>query len=230
MDEYIFEDTAGMQKRRAAVMVGRLNPPTVGHYKVLDAMKTFIRKSKELRIDVPVLVIVAGEKTSEDKSKNPLTAEERVKFIQASGKANGVVILTAASGFKAFEEVRNAGYEPIAVAAGSDRIDRYMQILDKHFTDPDGNKIKHVAIPISREQQDGKADERKNTMDKALDALKSGSTLDVAEISGSMARRAVELGYVDEFAQIVGLDHKPALAKKMFNKIKTSLGGSDGVA
>ena len=39
-------------------------------------------------------------------------------------------------------------------------------------------------------------------------------------MSGSLARRAVELGYEDVFAEIVGLEDKPALAKKMFDKIQ----------
>ena len=61
-------------------------------------------------------------------------------------------------------------------------------------------------------------------MEKALEDLKKGSVLDVSEVSGSMARRAVELGYADEFAQIVGLENKPRLAQLMFNKIKSSIG------
>jgi hypothetical protein len=224
MEEYIVEATVGMQSKRAAVMVGRLNPPTAGHYKVLDAMKTFIRTNKDLHLAVPVLVIVAGEKTSQDKSKNPLTAEERVKFIEASGRANGVIVLTAPSGFAAFEAVRRAGYEPIAVAAGSDRADGYLEMLDKYFTEPSGGKIKHVKVTgLDRADPDDQK-EKEGAMNSALQDLKKGGELDVAEVSGSMARRAVELGYEDEFAEIVGLSHKPKLAKLMFDKVKASLG------
>jgi hypothetical protein len=190
MEEFIVEATVGMQKKRAAVMVGRLNPPTAGHYKVIDAMKNFIRTHKDLDLSVPVLVIVAGEKTSQDKSKNPLTAEERVKFIEASGLANGVIVLTAPSGFAAFEAVRKAGYEPIAVAAGSDRADGYIQMLDKYFTEPSGGKIKHVKV-TGLERADEGQEEKEGAMNSALQDLKKGGELDVAEVSGSMARRAV---------------------------------------
>ena len=228
-EEILLEETVGMQQKRAAVMVGRLEPPTAGHYKVLDAMKQFIRKSKDPKLDVAVLVVVAGEKTSKDRSKNPLSAEERVKFIEASGRANGVIVLTAKSGFAAFEEVRKAGYEPIAVAAGSDRAEGYIELLDKYFTDPNGGKIKHMRVPgLDRENQDGKTNQKTGAMNKALDDLKKGGALDVAEISGSMARRAVELGYEEEFAQIVGLEKKPKLAKLMFDKLKASMGEPDG--
>ena len=229
MEDFIVEETVGMQNKRAAVMVGRLNPPTAGHYKVLDAMKAFIKNRPNLKLDAPILVIVDGEQTSKDKHKNPLSAEDRVKFIEASGRANGVIVLVAASGFAAFEAVRRAGFEPIAVAAGSDRADKYIGMLDKYFTTKNGNKIKHVKIDdLARKGQDEKNELDATAMDKALKDLKSGSELDLAEVSGSMARRAVELGYEEEFAQIVGLAKNPALAKLLFKKIKASMGELNG--
>lgn len=222
----ISEATVGQQKTRAAVMVGRMNPPTAGHYKVIDTMKAFIRKNPKLQLSAtPIVVIVAGEKTSQDKSQNPLTADERVKFMSSSGRANGVLFITAPSAFAAFEEVRKAGYEPIAIAAGSDRADDYLEMLNKYFTTKDGSKIEHIKIPgLDREGQDGKTNNKRGAMQKALDALKQGSELDVSEVSGSMARRAAELGYEEEFAEIVGLGKKPKLAKLMFDKVKASLG------
>ncbi|WP_407308199.1 hypothetical protein [Acinetobacter sp.] len=221
----IFESTVGQQKTRAAVAIGRFQPPTAGHYKVINVMKRFIRQNPELQLSAtPVVVVIEGEKTSKDKTQNPLTAEERIKFMSGSGKANGVIFITASSAFAAFEEVRKVGFEPIAVAAGSDRIHRYMELLDKYFKDKSGNAIKHVAIPgLEREGQDGKSNDKKSTMEKALGDLKGGTDIDVTEVSGSMARRAAELGYEEEFAAIVGLEDKPKLAKIMFNKVKASL-------
>jgi hypothetical protein len=228
-EDFLLEATVGAQQKRAAVMVARANPPTVGHYRVIDKMKAFIRNNPDLKISVPVLVIVAGEKSSQDKEHNPLSAEDRVKFIQASGRANGVQVLVAPSGFAAFEEVRKAGYEPIAVAAGSDRADRYIELLDKYFTAKDGSKLPHVKITgLDREGQDGDKKNRVGAMERALDDLKKGGELDVAEVSGSMARRAVQLGYQEEFAKIAGLEKKPKLAKLLFAKIKNTMGEADG--
>jgi len=227
MEQISEATTVGEQKTRAAVMVGRMNPPTAGHYKVIDTMKGFIRKNPDLQLSAtPIVVIVDGEKTSQDKKHNPLTAEERIKFMSSSGRANGVIFITAPSAFAAFEEVRKAGYEPIAVAAGSDRITKYVGLLDKYYTKADGSKIKHVAIGLERAEENS-GTKKGGAMEKALDSLKSGSELDVSEVSGSMARRAVELGYEEEFAQIVGLGNKPKLAKMMFDKVKASMGEPD---
>lgn len=229
MEEYIFEGTVGQQKKRAAVMVGRLNPPTLGHYKVINAMKAFIRNNEDLNLQsTPIVVIVDGEKTGGDKTKNPLSAEARIKYMESSGRANGVKFLTAPSAFAAFEKVREAGYEPIAVAAGSDRVERYLELLDKYFTSANGESIKHVKVAgLERVGAEEKKNQKANSMQRALDDLKKGEELDVAEVSGSMARRAVELGYEEEFAQIVGLENKPKLAKHMFDKIKASMGSTE---
>ncbi len=228
----LFESTVGAQQARAAVMVARAQPPTVGHYRVIDAMKKFIRENPDLKLAAtPIVVIVEGKETSKDGTKNPLSADERIKFMTASGRANGVVFLKAATGFAAFEAVRRAGFEPIAVAAGSDRADTYVKLLNKYFSAKDGAPIKHVKIPgLGREGQDGGQDAKAGTMNAALAALQSGSELDVSEVSGSMARRAVELGYEPEFAQIVGLEKRPKLAKMMFDRMRRTIGGSDGAA
>jgi hypothetical protein len=228
--EQIFEDTVGPQQARAAVMVGRMNPPTAGHYKVIDTMKNFIRSNPKLKLSAtPIVVVVDGEKTSQDKLKNPLTADERVKFMSGSGRANGVLFVIAPSAFAAFEEVRKAGYEPIAIAAGSDRSQRYMEILDKYFKTADGGDIKHYTIP-GLDRDGAGATGKTSSIEKALETLKKGDELDVSEVSGSMARRAVELGYQEEFAEIVGLGKKPKLAKMLFDKIKKSMaeGEPDG--
>lgn len=224
IQDFLIEETVGEQKKRAAVMIGRMNPPTEGHYKVIDKMKEFIRKNPEMNLSVtPIVVIVAGAKSSEDKSKNPLTADERVSFMKSSGRANGVIFLTAKNGFEAWEEVRKRGFEPIAIAAGSDRAKSYKEMLDKYYTAKDGKNIKHVIVPgLGRKDID--ADSSDGALAKAVKKLQGDGEIDIAEVSGSMARAAVTHGFEEAFAKIVGLANKPKLAKMMFNKIKSSMG------
>ena len=140
-----------MQPKRAAVVVGRFNPPTIGHYKVIDTAKAFVRDNKNLRLDpVIIVVVVDGVKSSEDKNRNPLTADERVAFMTGSELANGVKFLIAPSAMAAFQEVRKAGYEPIAVAAGADRGDNYLKMLDTYFKTDDDKPIDHYLIGLDR--------------------------------------------------------------------------------
>lgn len=226
--EYLLEALPPEQSKRVAFMIGRFQPPTSGHYKIIDKMKEFIRNNKQLNLEAsPVVVIVAGEKSSEDKQKNPLTASERISFMESSGRANGVIFLTAKSAFFALGAIRDAGYEPIAIGAGTDRAENYKKMLDKGFTKPDGSPIEHVAIPgLDRTQaaiETGK-EAKKSAIDNAIEKLHANGDLADEEVSGSIARRAVELDYFDEFSIITGLEKKPQLAKLMFSKLKKSFG------
>jgi Cytidylyltransferase-like len=227
VEDILQEDTVGEQTRRAAVTVGRFNPPTIGHYKVIDAMKAFIRKRKDLRLEaMPVVVIIEGGKTSKDKDKNPLSAGERERFMKASGKANGVHFLSAPSAFAAFEEVRKAGLEPVAIAAGSDRAPRYMEMLDKYFTSKAGETIERHLVPGLERDADNNYEDGDEAFQRVLDVISAGEDVPLSMISGSLARYAARTGQAGPFAYITGLTEKPALAKKLLTKVK---GSSDGI-
>ena len=217
-DDFLIEaaETVGEQPKKAVVMVGRMNPPTGGHYKVIDLMKKFERTHKGV---APIVVVVAGKETSKDLKKNPLSAEDRIKFMQASGKANGVKFITAPSAFEAFEAVRKAGFEPYAIAAGSDRGSKYKEMLDKYFTAKDGSKLEHLVMPGLEER--GDPDDEGVPSEEVLRMAEEGHDIPVHLISGSMARLAVKLGLHKAFAKILGVDQK--LADIIFKKVEAAL-------
>jgi Fe-S cluster biogenesis protein NfuA len=211
---------SSMASKKVAVIIGRFSTPTEGHYQLINSVRKFIKENKDLGLEVtPVICIIGGSKSDKDIHKNPLTVREREAYMQASGKCNGCKFFTTTNAFKALSMLRDNGYEPIAIAAGEDRIDPYMNILDKYFKKPDGSSIHHYPIKLNRDKLAVNPSEE--SMD---DALKSGD-VEVDMISGSLARRAVELGYFEEFCKIVGLEDKPKLARKMFDKIKYVIGG-----
>lgn len=215
-----------MQVKRAAVIVGRFQPPTIGHYAVIDRVKKYIRDNPKLRLDlVPVVVVVDGKETSKDKRRNPLTAKERVSFMTGSGRADGVRFLTAGSAFEAFEAVRGAGFEPIAVAAGSDRAEQYLGMLDRYFLGPRKAPIKHYEIVVDRALESTNVGGLEDGLDDVLAHV--DGDLPPSLVSGSLARRAAVKGERGKFAIITGLRHKPRLADLLFKKVK---GGADGSA
>jgi|SRR5579859_486893 len=222
----LFESLAPVGSKRVAVVIGRFNPPTKGHYAVFGAVKKFIREHPELKLEAgPAVVIIGGGKSDDDKKKNPLSVAERMVFMKASGKANGVTFFTAPDAFAAFSMLRDKGYEPIVVAAGPERLPGYKQILDKYFKTNDGKSIVHHSLALSRDEDsvETKKKEKNAAVDSTLTGLKDDGAVKLDKVSASLARRAVELGYEPEFAKIVGLEHNPKLAKKMFDKIKAAL-------
>lgn len=226
----LFEDVPSPGEKRVAVVIGRFNLPTKGHYEVINQVKKFIRDNPKLQLNaLPVVVVIGGSKSDEDKVNNPLTIDERITFMQSSGQANGVKFMNAKNAFDALIQLRNENMEPIAIAAGSDRAADYMRILDKYFKDEKGEPIKHHRIMLKRDSDavEPNKDLKNSTMDSTLNAMKDGEDLSIDIVSGSLARRAAELGYEQEFAEIVGLQGKPALAKKLYAKVKASIAKAD---
>jgi hypothetical protein len=231
MDEILFEDLPGQQKKRVAFSIGRFSIPTVGHYKVFDKMKEFIRKNPNLNLESTlIVVIIDGEKSGQDKKTNPLTVDERIKFMESSGKANNIKFLTAKNAFLALGVIRENGYEPIAVGAGSDRAADYIRLLDKHFKSHDDTKIKHYVVPgLTRDSNAvaSKKSEKEQELNKSIENLHNSGDIDDDEVSGSLARHAATLGYFEEFMTIVGLEKKPKLAKMLYDKVRKSMGVED---
>lgn len=220
MDHKASDKTKHMQPKKAAVVIGRFNPPTLGHYAVFNKAKKFVRDNDELGLDpVIIVVVVNGEKTREDKERNPLNVDERVAFMNGSGLANGVKFLTAKNALDALYEVRRAGYEPIAVATGSDRGDSYLNMLDKYFKDGD-EPIDHYSIEIDRTEESSDED-KGDSLNAILQHV--DSSMPVHMISASLARQAVKNDELDKFAIITGLSSKKNLAKLMFDKVKASM-------
>jgi hypothetical protein len=221
----LFEDVPPPGKKRVAVFIGRFNPPTKGHYAVINQVKKFIRDNPKLNLEAAPVVFIIGGASESDKTKNPLSVADRLYAMQHSGNANGVIFKSAESAFAALASLRHEDMEPIAIAGGSDRVGKYMDLLDKYYKNVDGSSIKHTAIELKRDEdavETIQAD-KKVTIDKVLDAMRQGEGIDDDEISASLARRAAELDYFEEFVEITGLQKNLPLAKKIFAKVQASM-------
>jgi hypothetical protein len=218
----IFENLLPQQDKKVIVYIGRFSPPTAGHYFAINQMKKFISEHPKLGLEfTPVVVVVGGSKSDLDLKKNPLSVDLRTKFMKASGNADGVVFLTATNAFTAFETIRAAGFEPVVITGGQERVADYITLMDKYLRTDAGLPIKHQALKLIRDEE--AVDLSGSDKLKAMDKLLNSGEIEIDNISGSLARRAVELGFKPEFAKIVGLQSKPALAAKMFAKIADSI-------
>lgn len=212
----LFEKIEQPKEKRAVVIVGRFQPPTIGHYEIINVSKKYIRENKDLSLfSKPIVVIIDGKQSGKNKEVNPLSVEERIFYMTHSGRANGVLFLSANSAYDAFNEVRRSGYEPIVIGSGSDRAKTYLELLDSKFLDVNGKPQKHYILPGLEERHQLKPSEEN---------LEKVETIKVSTVSGSLARRAVELDYFDEFVKITGLDKNIPAAKKMFKQIKQRIG------
>ena len=197
-------------RKRAAVMIGRFQPPHLGHYVLLNRLKKHMRAHPELELDpVPVIVVVAGEKSSRDKARNPLSANERISFMGASGYTNGVKFVVGKSAIDGFKQVQQAGYEPVLVAAGSDRGENYKALLDRYFSDTE-----HHMLTMGRVENP--------PLEQTLQHL--DKDLPISLVTGSLVRLAVTRGELDKFKLLTGL--REPLASKLFNRLSKAMEGA----
>ena len=160
----------------------------------------------------PIVVVIDGEKSSKDKSVNPLTPEERINIMRSSKKAANVKYLIAKDVIDAFGKLKEADFNPIAVATGSDRGDSYVKMLDKYYDEP----LKRKSLVLKRSELDVKD----ATIDSILDNFDTDTPVEF--ISGTLIRATVKRGDFDKFKMMVGID-SDSIAKDVFQKLKKSL-------
>ena len=199
----------------AIMAPGRYNPPTIGHQAMV---KLLIKKAKELSTPeskvIPVVVIVAGAKSSLDKQKNPLSADDRVKIFEKRW-GNKIKVLVAADPITAAKELQDQNINATFVVSGSDR--SYKDVLDK-YAPIEG--YEHHAVPMPSERQKPADQEA-----FLADLEKTGKTPNIASVSGSLAKKAAQLGYRKAFRALVQDGGAPSDADvdNIFDKVQAAL-------
>jgi cytidyltransferase-like protein len=193
------------QEKTAVVIIGRFQPPTLGHATLINAAKKAWRENK---YDAVIVFIVEGKETSKDKKHNPLTGEQREYFLKHSTYSKGLRFAVVGSAFDAFIKCRELGFEPMCVVGGKfvegekeeNRAEGYKKMLDKYFKDEDGEPIEHKAVVLER-SQNGEG---------------------VQSISGTTVRAAVLADRYHDFAEMVATSSEK-VTKKMFAELKAAL-------
>ena len=106
---------------------GRLNPPTIGHQKLIERIITIAKRVKGL----PVLYVSA----SQDKVKNPLTVKQKVAYLKKV-YPRGITILPAIGTERTFMEILknrfDQKYTDVYMIAGSDRVAEFKKLIKKY--------------------------------------------------------------------------------------------------
>lgn len=105
----------------AVLSFGRMNPPTIGHQKL---MKKLIEVGKK-EGGVPMLFL----SHSQDKKKNPLSYQEKLKFVRSNAPSGlRVMDSPARTIYEAIDTLVKQGFVNIIVICGSDRIEEFSRI------------------------------------------------------------------------------------------------------
>ena len=108
--------------KKIVLAFGRMNPPTTGHQKLVNKIKSVARKHRA----TPALYL----SHSQDKKKNPLSYDDKVRF--ATKAFGNIVTQTPARTIIDVLKELDKKYDEVIVIGGSDRVDEFNTLLNKY--------------------------------------------------------------------------------------------------
>jgi hypothetical protein len=179
---------------------GRMNPPTIGHEKLLDKLASSARLSS-YRVYLS---------QSQDNKKNPLRYAEKVKIARKMFPRHARSIMLnkkVKTVFNALTSLYNEGFANIVMVVGSDRVTEFDVLINKY----NGQKGKHGFYNFRK-----------------INVVSAGQRDPDAEgvegMSASKMRAAATSGDFSQFAQGLPKKVSNADAKRIFNSVRKGLG------
>lgn len=186
--------------KRAVLAFGRLNPPTVGHAKLVDTI-TSIEGDHYLFLS----------HTQKPKT-DPLDFQTKLKFAKQFFPSVEVGHPSVRTPIQALEFLQSNGYTDIVFVAGSDRVEGFQKLFNTYNGQPDKTgkvpfKFNSIKV-VSAGERDPDAD-------------------DVSGMSASKMRALAAQGELESFAR--GVPDKK-LAKTMYDAVRNAMGVKDAMA
>ena len=127
------------KEKVAVVTFGRMNPPTIGHQKLVDQVLRVAQGQK----GTPHVFVSHTQK----KDKDPLDYNTKIKIAQ---KAFGKVVKkdSVNNPFDVVYKMRDEGYSHVFFVAGSDRVPQYNAMFKKYSGHPDPEKDIGVELQV----------------------------------------------------------------------------------
>lgn len=179
---------------------GRMNPPTIGHEKVLN-------KLSQLSKQMPYRIYLSQ---SQDEKKNPLNYRSKVKYARKMFPKHARSILndpTIKNPLNALVKLYNEGFKKVVMVAGSDRVNEYKILINKY----NGKKFRDGFYNF-----------------QSLDVVSAGERDPDAEgamgMSATKMRSAAKENDFTQFAQGLPKAVSTADAKSIYNDVRKGLG------
>ena len=180
--------------KKAVLAFGRLNPPTIGHAKLVDAITA--------QEGDHYLFLSQTQKPKTD----PLDFATKMKLAKQFFPGINIGHQAVRTPIQALEKLQSLGYTDVVFIAGSDRVDSFQKLFNTYNGQPD----KAGNVPF------------KFNSIKVVSAGERDPDADGAEgMSASKMRAAAAVGDLESFAQ--GAPDK-RLAKTMYNAVRKGMG------
>lgn len=182
---------------------GRMNPPTIGHEKLLNALASKSGKS-------PYRVFVSQ---SQDSKKNPLAYKDKVKVIRKMfpKHARNIMLNTKVkTAMDAASALYNEGYVNLVMVVGSDRVTEFETLLKKY----NGQKGRHGFYNF-------------NKINVVSAGDRDPDAEGVAGMSASKMRAAASSGDFTQFSQGIPKNVSNTDTKAIYNMVRKGMGLSE---
>lgn len=121
-EDFLLIREAANESKTAVMTFGRMNPVTTGHVENMEVLKILAREYK----GTPLVFL----SHSNDKKKNPLTYDQKVKYVTLAAPEGVKVVNTPASNMPdIFKELANMGFEDVVVVVGEDREESFKNFI-----------------------------------------------------------------------------------------------------
>lgn len=124
-----------VKKKTAVFAFGRMNPPTIGHEKLIDKVIAVARKE-----NAEPFIFVSH---TQDAKKNPLTSTQKAKYLRLGvPKAEKHIKADASikTPFDAVGHLIDLGYTDVIMIAGDDRVPDFKKSIGSYVNHPDPKK------------------------------------------------------------------------------------------
>ena len=183
---------------------GRMNPPTIGHGKLLDVLASKARRA-------PYKIFLSQ---SNDKKDNPLQYKDKVKHVRKMFPKHARSIILnnkIKTPFDALSFLYDQGYRKVVMVAGSDRVTEYDLRLNKYNSKKGDHGFYNFEGGI-----------------KIISAGERDPDAKGAEgASGTKQRKYASENNFTKFAQGLPTNMSNANAKRLFNDVRRGLGLSE---
>jgi len=188
------------EKKTIYFTFGRMNPPTIGHEKLLNALASKAGKN-------PYRVFVSQ---SQDRKKNPLSYKDKIKIIRKMFPkyARSIMLNTKIkTAIDAATQLYNDGYVNLVMVAGGDRVPEFEILLKKY----NGVKGRHGFYNFNK-----------------IMVVSAGARDPDAEgvegMSASKMRDAAKMSDFTKFSQGIPKNVSNADTKTLYNAVRKGMG------
>jgi len=197
-----FKELAEVQSKVVVMAFGRMNPPTIGHLKLADKVKS-VAGSNPYRIYLSQTV----------GPKDPLSWPKKIAWARLSFGSKHAKSIIADKEVKTFiqaaEKLYKEGFTQLIMVAGSDRIKEFQTLLDRYNGKPD--KKGKVVFDFPDGVKVVSSGERDPDSSDPTEA-----------ISASVMRQAAQSGDFETFKK--GSPLKETDAKKLYLEVRKAMG------